>query len=275
MVPGFKTTEIKPAKTVGQRLKTARLKRKLTLTQAEELTKVKLKYLKALENDRHDQLPTEVYSLGFLRCYGEALELNTKKLLEQYQAERKSFKSAKGQSQQVLAPTKRLQQPSVLVTPKTVFTLASIAVVVGLVLYIALGVRGFLAPPELTINEPKVDALVDGSKVTVAGLTDPTASLTINGELVTLSVDGQFKQDIAIIPGLNTLEFVSINRVGKMTKEVRKVLADYQPSPSPSPLDSPAPEVSPTPSPSPTMTAAPRTSASPSSSVSPTTKKTP
>lgn len=267
MVPGFTTTEIKPAKTVGQRLKTARLKHKLTLEQAEELTRVKLKYLKALEQDRHDRLPTEVYSLGFLRCYGEALGLNTKKLQEQYQAERKSFKSAKGQSQQMLAPNKRLRQPAILITPKTVFTLASIAVVVGLVLYIALGVRGFLAPPNLNITEPTIDAMVSGSKVTVAGLTDPTASLTINGELVTLSVDGQFKQDIAIIPGLNTLEFISVNRVGKMTKEVRKVLADYQPSPSPSPETNPSVEVSPTPSGTPIS--------SPSTSPSPTVKKTP
>jgi hypothetical protein len=141
--------------------------------------------------------------------------------------------------------------------------------VAGLIIYIALGVRGFLAPPELTITEPRADSMIDGSKVTVAGLTDPTSSLTINGELVTLAVDGQFKQDIAIIPGLNTLEFISVNRVGKMTKQIRKVLADYQSSPSPSPLESPSPQVSPstspaattspivTPSPSPKVTATP------------------
>lgn len=269
MVPGFKTTEIKPAKTVGQRLKNARLKHKLTLEQAEQITKVKLKYLKALEHDRHDQLPTEVYSLGFLRCYSEAMGLNTKKMLEQYQAERKSFKSAKGSASQLsVAPAKRLAQPSILITPKTVFTMGSVVVVIGLLIYIALGVRGFLAPPMLSIDEPKADTKIDGSKVTVAGLADPTASLTINGELVALAVDGQFRQDIAIIPGLNTLEFVSVNRVGKTTKEIRKVLADYQPSPSPSPLESPTISVNvtasptaqatvgttPTPSPSPTVT---------------------
>lgn len=260
MVPGFKTTKIKPAKTVGQRLKEARQRRELTLEQAERLTKVKLKYLKALENDRHAELPTDVYALGFLRCYGEVLQLNTKKLLEQYQSERKAVHSAKGQSQRLLAPARRLHHPVLMITPKTLLTIGSVTLVVSLLLYIAFGVKGFLAPPSLAIDQPKIDTIIKDNKVTVIGSTDPTASLTINGELISVAADGKFKQDIAIIPGLNTLEFVSINRVGKLTKQVRKILADYQATPtpavSPSASVSPVPSVSP--SPSPTGTASPK-----------------
>ncbi len=264
MVPGFKTTEIKPAKTVGQRLKEARQKRNLSLGEAEQLTKVKLKYLKALEQDRHDLLPTEVYSLGFLRCYGEVLHLNTKKLLEQYQLERKAVDNAKGK-QQLLVPTSRFSRSLLVVTPKTLFTFGSIILVAGLLLYIALGVNSFLAPPQLTISQPKADSIIPTSKVTVAGETDPTANLTINGELIALAADGHFKQDIAIIPGLNTLEFVAINRVGKVTKRIRKILADYQASPSPNPdtTPSPSPNLTPTPTFSPTPTSRSATSPSP------------
>jgi hypothetical protein len=139
-----------------------------------------------------------------------------------------------------------LTQPFLLITPKTLFTVGSVGLVVGLLIYIALGVQSFLAPPSLAIDQPKVDTKVLENKVTVAGFTDPTASLTINGELVTVSADGKFKQDIAMIPGLNNLEFVSVNRVGKVTKQIRRILADYQTSPSPNP--SPSVTLSPSPS---------------------------
>ncbi len=228
MVPGFKAKIIRPTKTVGQRLKAVRLKRGLTLEQVEQLTKVRLKYLQALEDDRPDILPTEVYCLGFLRCYGEALGFNTKKLLDQYRQERGAIKSAKGPTNQVLAPAKQLSGPRFLLTPKTLFTAVSLCLVIGLVSYVAAGIHRFLAPPSLVVDEPKPDSRVTSSTIAVTGKTDPAVSLTINGELITVQTDGTFKRDIAVIPGLNALEFSAINRVGKETKFSRKVLADYQ-----------------------------------------------
>lgn len=265
MVPGFKATAIKPTKTVGQRLKQARKKKELSLEQAEQLTKVKLKYLEALEEDRHDLLPTEVYSLGFLRCYGEVLGLNTRKLLEQYRHERQALTSAKQIDSQPLAPARRLLGPRFLLTPKTLFTLGSVGLVLGLVMYIITGVHGFLAPPKLSVEQPAPDSRIANQTLTVAGQTDPAVTLTINGELVTVSPEGNFKRDIAMIPGLNILEFIATNRIGKEARLSRKVLADYKVEPTPAP--SPTPEVSPEISPSPTPIASP--SAKPTISPSP------
>jgi cytoskeletal protein RodZ len=251
MVPGFKAKEIRPTKTVGQRLKAVRKKRELTLEQVEQLTKVKLKYLQALEEDRHDLLPTEVYSLGFLRCYGEALAFNTKKLLDQYRQERGAIKSAKGTSPQALAPAKRLAAPKFLLTPKTLLTALSVSLVTGLIIYISVGIRSFLAPPVLAVDQPQPDTRITTNSLVVAGKTDPTVSLTINGELISIQSDGSFKRDIAVIPGLNALEFSAINRVGKETKLSRKVLADYQLASSPTPTTEPMATPSPSPSVSP------------------------
>lgn len=246
MIPGFKSKAIKPTKTVGQRLKEARRRRGLSLEQAETSTKVKLKYLRALEENRHDLLPTEVYSLGFLRCYGEVLGLPTKKLLAQYQLERREIIRARGQSVYALAPSRKINSPRLLITPKTLFTLASVTLILALVIYIASGIRSFLAPPTLTIDEPKPDSRVTNNTLLVAGSTDPTASVTINGELIRVDSLGKFRQEIAVVPGLNALEFVAVNRVGKESKQIRKVLADYSVAPTAGPTS-----LEPTPSPSP------------------------
>ena len=261
MVPGFRSKEIKSSKSVGQRLRQARKKKQITLEAAEQLTKVKLKYLRALEEDHYDQLPTEVYTLGFLRCYGEVLNLNTRKLLTQYQSEHRSVRHAKGHDLSPIANKPNLQSPRFVVTPKILVITSSIVIVLGLVLYIASGIQSFLAPPELTIDQPKADSRITSNTVTVSGITDPSASLSINGETITLTADGKFTKDVAVVPGLNTLDLVSINRVGKQTHEVRKILADYQvaiqtnipstpnPEPTPSPTVSPSPIVTTSPSP--------------------------
>jgi hypothetical protein len=250
MVPGFKAKQIKPTKTVGQRLQTARKKMEMSLEEAERLTKVKLKYLEALEEDRHDLLPTEVYSLGFLRCYGEVLGLNTTRLLDQYRAERQTLKTAKGQTPQALAPARRLNAPRFLLTPVTLITSGSIILVVGLMVYIGSGIRGFLAPPTLRIDQPVADSKVVDTTLKASGKTDPAVTLTINGEFVSVDAEGNFSYDIAVVPGLNRLEFVAMNRIGKESKQSRTILADYQVSPSP--IVTPSPQPSPSPSPSPT-----------------------
>lgn len=248
MVPGFKAKEIKPTKTVGQRLRQARLKKEMSLERAEQLTKVKLRYLEALEEDRHDLLPTEVYTLGFLRCYGEALELNTAKLIDQYRHERLAVSNAKNQAPTVLAPARRLSGPRFLLTPRTVVTFGSALLVTALILYIVSGVRSFLAPPTLRLNEPSPDSRVENNTVKVAGHTDPAVSLTINGELVPVESSGSFSREIVVIPGLNTIEVAAVNRIGKEAHISRKILAEYSPA-SPSPAPESAVVVSPSPTP--------------------------
>lgn len=267
MVPVFKAKTIKPTKTVGQRLRSARQKKQLSLEQAEQLTKVKLKYLEALEEDRYDLLPTEVYSLGFLRCYADALNLKTANLLDQYRVERQAIDSAKTSPIISLAPSRRLSNHGFLITPKTLLTIGSAVVVIGLIAYIAGGVVAFLAPPSLKIFQPEPDSRVASNNLIVSGETDPAVSLSINGELVTVDPAGAFKREIALNPGLNTLEFVAINRIGKETRAVRHILAEYQPTVSPSPVD---PTASPSPSPSPTVSPTVSPSPTPLATASPT-----
>lgn len=267
MAQGFKAKQIKPTKTVGQRLKVAREKLELSLLEAERLTKVKLKYLEALEEDRHDLLPTEVYSLGFLRCYGEILGLNTTRLLDQYRAERQTLITAKGQSTLELAPTSRIKTARIVLTPVTLVTSVSIIFVIGIMIYIGSGIRSFLAPPHLKIIEPAPDSRITDTIFKASGKTDPAVTLTINGELVSVDAEGNFTFEVAISPGLNRLEFLAINRIGKETKQQRTILADYQTSPSPDP------SASPTTIPTATLSPEPLVKVSPSIQPNPTPSK--
>lgn len=55
--------------TPGEILRTARLKRRISLVEAEQATRIRQRYLQALEDDDYSVLPKGVYSVGFLRNY--------------------------------------------------------------------------------------------------------------------------------------------------------------------------------------------------------------
>ena len=61
---------------IGNSLREARLRQGLDLARVEDDTKIRAKYLQALEDERFDVLPAETYVKGFLRTYAEYLGLD-------------------------------------------------------------------------------------------------------------------------------------------------------------------------------------------------------
>jgi hypothetical protein len=61
---------------IGERLAQARAARELDLREVEAETKIRLKYLRALEAGDWDLLPGPAYAVGFLRTYAELLGLD-------------------------------------------------------------------------------------------------------------------------------------------------------------------------------------------------------
>ncbi len=69
---------------LGARLREARLRAKIDINEVEVRTKIRAKYLRAMENDEWDLLPGEVYAKSFLRTYGEFLGLDTRQLMDDF-----------------------------------------------------------------------------------------------------------------------------------------------------------------------------------------------
>ncbi len=69
---------------IGTTLREARVRRKLTLQQVEEDTKIRVKYLQAMENEDFDVMPGATYVKGFLRTYATYLGLDARIVLDEY-----------------------------------------------------------------------------------------------------------------------------------------------------------------------------------------------
>ena len=68
---------------IGRILRQVREEKGLTLEQAEEKTKIRRKYIEALENEKYEVLPGPVYVRAFIRTYAKYLDLNGDLLVQE------------------------------------------------------------------------------------------------------------------------------------------------------------------------------------------------
>jgi hypothetical protein len=69
---------------IGESLREARMRARIDVSEIEAKTKIRAKYLRALENEEWGLLPGPTFVKSFLRTYAQALGLDGKALVEEY-----------------------------------------------------------------------------------------------------------------------------------------------------------------------------------------------
>jgi len=221
----FKITKKEIKKdSIGQQLKKARTAKNISYEAAEEATKIKLKYLKAMEEDNFNVFSSPVYAQGFLKSYAQYLGLPYEPLIAQY-------KSETGIAQAInkkLFPSKKEVRPSkIYITPTTIFIILLAIVVIGVLAYIGYQVSGFAGAPYLVIESPNYGATVSQDSITVVGKTFRGASLYINGQLLPIDSEGRFRQEVKLKEGENNILISAVNRAGRKTE--KELVIIYKP----------------------------------------------
>ena len=71
---------------IGAILTRTREREGLDLPEVEEKTKIRVRYLRALEDEDWEVLPAPAYARGFLRAYAELLGLDAELLVDEFRA---------------------------------------------------------------------------------------------------------------------------------------------------------------------------------------------
>src|SRR3954452_4422539 len=71
---------------IGSTLRETRIRKKIDITTVEEATKIRAKYLRAIENEEWSVLPGPTYVKTFLRTYAQFLGLDAHMLVDEYAA---------------------------------------------------------------------------------------------------------------------------------------------------------------------------------------------
>jgi len=132
------------------------MRARIDITEVEARTKIRAKYLRAIENEEWDLLPGPVYAKSFLRTYGDFLGLDSRMLVDEY---RRRYERPSDQELRPLAPLGRERERKPrgpLIPPWAVIAVVLVAVVVVLAIIGSGGGSNKTPPPTGTqATKPK------------------------------------------------------------------------------------------------------------------------
>ncbi|MGH2451119.1 MAG: helix-turn-helix domain-containing protein [Candidatus Limnocylindria bacterium] len=210
---------------LGEVLRAQRERKGVTLDQAADDTRIREKFLAALEAGDYQSLPGAVYTKGFLRNYAEYLGLDDDELVALFQAERGGREPPRH-----FEPIRPITRRTVILTPAVLVPVAVLAAVALFVGYLYYQFTSFAVPPRLDLTEPADDVVSRSAEVLVRGFADPDGIVTIrvNPGAETVGnirpgADGGFAAAAPLKPGANHLEVevLSGGKVSRVTRTVR------------------------------------------------------
>jgi cytoskeletal protein RodZ len=146
------------------------MRARIDISEIEAQTKIRAKYLRALENEEWDLLPGPTYIKSFLRTYAESLDLDAKLLVDEYKLRHEHLSDVDLQPINAAAPgrERRRQAPAL---PPWLF-IAAIVVALIFVLYL-LGNSSNDTPQEPAVTPPPPASVTPPAAPPVTTTTPP------------------------------------------------------------------------------------------------------
>jgi len=214
------------------RLAAARERKGVDLGRAERDTKIRARYLAALERGDYRDLPGAVYTKGFLRNYAIYLGLDPEDVLRQWRRER----GEQASPEPVVVPPRPIAEPPRPLTfsPGVIVAALMTLGVLAFGVYLAVQLLRYARPPELAVTNPPVAVLqvdegvttyqLEGSstagatiEVTAPGRTQPYRTTALS--------DGTWSVQVELRRGKNEFEVSAKNPdTGKVTDTPRSIV---------------------------------------------------
>jgi len=169
------------AASIGQQLWKAREERGAELSDAERATKIRTKFLEAMEEDRWDDLPGPPYNRGFLASYAEFLGLDAQAVVEEYKETAEPAGHAEAVPPTVIQ-TGSLRRPRSL-SPTALIIAGLVAVILlGVVIGVSLGGNGG-TDHKKSQRQARANGPGHNSSTTTPATTTTTAGGSVSVEL--------------------------------------------------------------------------------------------
>jgi len=226
--------------TLGETLRLQREKKGITLDQAAADTRIREKFLKALEDGDYQSLPGAVYTKGFLRNYAQYLDLDADESVAVFHSERGTVAP---DAPRTFRPMRPVMRRSLIFTP---VVLVPVFVIAGIVLffgYLYYQFTSFAVAPALDVFDPSTDAIAQQSQFVLKGHTVPTGKVTIQvfpGPETVADVrpaaDGTFSATIDLTLGSNHVIVEVLDQSGKVSRVNRNIILQPQVAQSVAPV---------------------------------------
>lgn len=239
-----------PGQKLGEVLRTAREAKAVDVARVERDTKIRARYVEALESGEYRDLPGAVYTKGFLRNYGLYLGLDPEYLIDLYRLETRIGRADQPAVPSPPRPIGRRRRG--LVVEPGILVAAILTILVGaLIAYLGFEFVTFARTPDLRITDPEgnVQSWTE-PMYTVRGVTARNARVEISGlgenPSVVADADGRFEVTVPLVPGSNVLSVTAWDpEVSRESETVTRTITVVGPAASGPPsvplsLDTPA-----------------------------------
>jgi len=229
---GEHTDAVDPGPSLPDRLTAARERKGVDLVRAERDTKIRVRYLSALESGDYRDLPGAVYTKGFLRNYAIYLGLDPEDVLRQWRRERGEATAP----EPVIVPPRPLAEPArpLNFSPSVVVAALLTAGVVLFFIYLSAQLLRYSRPPDLAVTNP-AQAVIDVEESTtsyrLAGTSTAGATISIltpgqeQPYRTTAQSDGTWAVQVDLRRGQNRFDISAVNtETGKEAETPRTVV---------------------------------------------------
>lgn len=196
----------------GQKLYNIRVHKSLTLEDISAATKIRPRFLAAIEKGEYDKLPSSAYARGFVRNYASYLGVPQKEILALFRREFDEKKHIK------VLPDSLAKKNSFAIRRIHIQQSLIVLAVIILIMtgYLGYQYRAMFFAPPLSIDVPRQNSQIKND-IIISGSTDPDATVLINNEPVSLNSSGEFTKNLSVFPGKTAVTIKSKNRFGKET----------------------------------------------------------
>jgi cytoskeleton protein RodZ len=166
---------------IGATLREARMRARIDVSEVEAETKIRAKYLRALENEEWDLLPGPTYVKSFLRTYAEALGLDAKLLVDEYKLRHERLSDVELQPINAAAPGRERRRSGPMI-PRGV-TIGFIFALLLVALY-ALGTSGDDSPTAAPTQTQATRTTTGAANAPAAGTTQRAPARPVRLQIV-------------------------------------------------------------------------------------------
>jgi cytoskeletal protein RodZ len=226
----FLHKSINPSTHMGKDLQELREQAGLTRAQVSQHTKITEAFIRALEEERWDEITDPVYTERILRAYVTFLGGKEKYILQKYRACVREH-PVQRKPEDMLPRPRQVRVLDFVVGPRILAIIGFFLFVGALGGYIYVQAHNISSPPPLRLDEPTDGMQLNEPHVRVRGETSPDASVSINGLPAIVQSDGTFALTLDVPRGTTQITVSSKKRRGRDAIIVRRVVYD-RPLPS-------------------------------------------
>lgn len=210
----FIKKKIAEGKNIGEKLVAARLEQGIDLIKAAKDTKIALKYLEALENNRPADLPGKTYLRNFLEQYANYLSLGFGELW--VEAKRINFDRT--------GPRLKIPARHFLAWSKWQGRLLFILAILLILVFLFFKVKEIFVAPSLEILYPQDGTIFYSPTIEIKGQSESEVTVIINNQEIFVDQKGNFQTTLDLQKGLNLIKITAKKRYSRTQETVVRAL---------------------------------------------------